>query len=74
MNQLHTYTTALFGEHYTAAQLAKILINANGEQMNHKSVQNWLRGDYQPPKMVLKQLHDECEKRLIILCEALKES
>ena len=71
MNQLHTYATALFGEHYSAAQLAKILINANGEPMNRKSVQNWLRGDYQPPEMVLKQLHDECKKRLILIKQAL---
>ena len=71
MNQLHLYATALFGEHYSAAQLAKILINANGEPMNRKSVQNWLRGDYQPSEMVLKQLHDECEKRLLILYKAL---
>lgn len=71
MKDLHTYATALFGEHYTAAQIAKILINANGDPMNRKSVQNWLRGDYQPPEMVLKQLHDECEKRLVILQKAL---
>lgn len=71
MKDLHTYATALFGEHYSASQLAKILINASGEPMNRKSVQNWLRGDYNPPEMVLKQLRDECEKRLLILCEAL---
>ena len=71
MNQLHTYATALFGEHYTAAQIAKILINANGEPMNRKSVQNWLRGDYQPSQDVLQQLRDECEKRLVILQKAL---
>ena len=71
MKDLHTYANALFGEHYTAAQLAKILINANGEPMNRKSVQNWLRGDYQPPEMVLKQLHDECEKRELLIKQAL---
>lgn len=72
MKQLHVYAVALFGEHYTAAQIAKILINANGESMGRKSVQNWLRGDYQPSKIVLEQLRKECEKRLIVLCEALK--
>ena len=71
MSKLHTYATALFGEHYSASQIAKILINANGEPMNRKSVQNWLRGDYQPPEMVLKQLHDECKKRLILIKQAL---
>ena len=71
MKDLHTYANALFGEHYSASQIAKILINANGEPMNRKSVQNWLRGDYQPPEMVLKQLRKECEKRELLIKQAL---
>lgn len=61
--KIHEFGNALFGEHYSANQFAKILINSEGDPISRKTVQAWIdRGTVLPNDIVI-QLKKELINR-----------
>ncbi|MCX0328908.1 hypothetical protein ABLB95_15400 (plasmid) [Acinetobacter radioresistens] len=65
--KIHEFGIALFGEHYSANQFAKILVNKNGEPVDRKTIQNWINRDQDLNDWVIKELKKEVIKREAIL-------
>lgn len=65
--KIHEFGLALFGEHYSANQFAKILINKDGSNVDRKTIQNWINRDQDLGSWVVEQLKAELVKREDIL-------
>lgn len=65
--KIHEFGLALFGEHYSANQFAKILINKDGSNVDRKTIQNWINRDQDLNDWVIVQLKEEVLKREVIL-------
>lgn len=65
--KIHEFGLALFGEHYSANQFAKILINKDGSNVDRKTIQNWINRDQDLGEWVVEQLKAELVKREDIL-------
>lgn len=69
--KIHQFGLALFGEHYSANQFAKILINKDGSNVDRKTIQNWINRDQELGDWVVEQLKTELVKREDILNKLL---
>ncbi len=69
--KIHEFGLALFGEHYSANQFAKILINKDGSNVDRKTIQNWINRDQELGDWVVEQLKTELVKREDILNKLL---
>ncbi len=69
--KIHEFGLALFGEHYSANQFAKILINKDGSNVDRKTIQNWINRDQDLGDWVVEQLKIELVKREDILNKLL---
>ncbi len=69
--KIHEFGLALFGEHYSANQFAKILINKDGSNVDRKTIQNWINRDQDLADWVVEQLKTELVKREDILNKLL---
>ncbi|MFW2022304.1 hypothetical protein [Acinetobacter baumannii] len=69
--KIHEFGLALFGEHYSANQFAKILINKDGSNVDRKTIQNWINRDQDLGDWVVEQLKTELVKREDILNKLL---
>lgn len=69
--KIHEFGLALFGEHYSANQFAKILINKDGSNIDRKTIQNWINRDQELGDWVVEQLKTELVKREDILNKLL---
>ncbi|MFY5812802.1 hypothetical protein [Acinetobacter baumannii] len=69
--KIHEFGLALFGEHYSANQFAKILINKDGSNVDRKTIQNWINRDQELGDWVVEQLKTELVKREDILDKLL---
>lgn len=69
--KIHEFGLALFGEHYSANQFAKILINKDGSNVDRKTIQNWINRDQDLGEWVVEQLKIELVKREDILNKLL---
>lgn len=65
--KIHEFGLALFGEHYSANQFAKILVNKDGTPIDRKSVQNWINRKQDLNEDIVNQLKSEVEKRSKII-------
>lgn len=65
--KLREFGIALFGEHYSANQFAKILVNKDGSPIDRKSVQNWINRDQDLNEDIVNQLKSEVKKRSEII-------
>ena len=63
--KIHEFGLALFGEHYSANQFAKILINKDGSNVDRKTIQNWINRDQELGDWVVEQLKTELVKRIV---------
>ncbi|UJQ43483.1 hypothetical protein [Acinetobacter phage vB_AbM_WUPSU] len=61
--KIHEFGLALFGEHYSANQFAKILINKDGSNVDRKTIQNWINRDQDLGEWVVEQLKAELVNR-----------
>lgn len=71
--KLHEFGLALFGEHYSANQFAKILINKDGSNVDRKTIQNWINRDQDLSDWVVDQLKVEVTTRDTILKNLLED-
>lgn len=69
--KIHEFGLALFGEHYSANQFAKLLINKDGSNVDRKTIQNWINRDQDLGDWVVEQLKNELVKREDILNKLL---
>ncbi|MDG9794269.1 hypothetical protein [Acinetobacter baumannii] len=69
--KINEFGLALFGEHYSANQFAKILINKDGSNVDRKTIQNWINRDQELGDWVVEQLKTELVKREDILNKLL---
>jgi len=65
--KIHEFGIALFGEHYSANQFAKILVNKNGEPVDRKTIQNWINRDQELQDWVIEQLKSQVKQRQEII-------
>lgn len=65
--KIHEFGLALFGEHYSANQFAKILINKDGSNVERKTIQNWINRNQDLNDWAINQLKEELVKRDNIL-------
>lgn len=69
--KIHEFGLALFGEHYSANQFAKVLFNKDGSNVDRKTIQNWINRDQDLGDWVVEQLKTELVKREDILNKLL---
>ena len=65
--KIHEFGLALFGEHYSANQFAKILINKDDSNVDRKTIQNWINRNQDLNDWAINQLKEELVKRDNIL-------
>lgn len=70
--KIHEFGIALFGEHYSANQFAKILVNKNGEPVDRKTIQNWINRDQELQDWVVEQLKNSVNDRKNIIENLIK--
>lgn len=66
MKTIQQYSIALFGKE-SSTNVAKVLVNKNGDAVGRPTVHNWFLGKAATPQWALDQLNEECKKRLVIL-------